>query len=170
MNPLHVRHPAAELSGPLQPHQKVTTIVGEPLQLEIDVAGVTTLTWSLLRQPAASKAKLDGRRLLTDQPGLYVLRLTTRDGWHRDVTIAAFPKEALGRTGFGPLPGPREPDPSALHRRLRLKNIVNDARVTPERIAAMLEPPGDPEGCLGLGGGLLGEQALNPQSYGGFVL
>lgn len=125
----------------------IECIIGEPLELYCP-ARARTKKVTLTRSPKGSKNQLsaDGIRLIPDVQGLYSLQLSINDYWTRVVHVAAFPREVEKRLQID--------DPKqAFKRRMRLRQIVWDKRVTPETVIDSLE--GD-DPMLGMGGRIVG--------------
>ena len=125
----------------------IEAIMGEWVELFLPAAGVNRRV-TLARKPPHSKAQLapNGIRLIPDVPGLYNLCMTLNDHWSRIVHVVAFPKEVERHLN---LPDHRD----SFKRRMRLRSIVRDRRVTPETIVDSLE--GD-DPMFGMGGRIVG--------------
>lgn len=87
-------------------------------------------TFSLVRKPAGSQAQFDGRTISIDAPGVY--RVLAQSGERFD--LVAFDRRVLDLEQVAR--ADRFRDRTDAERRLLLRAIVNDPRVTPERIEA----------------------------------
>ncbi len=139
---------------------KIVLLIGEKIEIELTVSPPKPV-YTIFRAPSAARYTFENRRFVAQTAGLYLLHIALGGGWCRTIPIAAFPPAALDRVGFGPVAPKREHIPE---RHMRLRNIANDERATPARIAEALEE-GDP--CFGLSGSIIGEKTLNTQHYGG---
>lgn len=109
-------------------------------------ADVRTRRLEIARKPPGSKAQLSNWRLKPDLPGLYVLRLVLVDVWFREIGVAVFPRAAEQRLQMA--------DPKrSRDRRMRLREICRDKRVTAATVIDSLE--GD-DPTHGLGGRIVG--------------
>jgi len=116
----------------LNPDRAIEMITGESIEL-VQLRAIPGSFWELARAPAASKAKLDGRRLVPDMAGLFVVACTLPGNWRREILVAAFPPDALDLVGYLPS--------QQLQKRLRLRAIVQDPNATRESVAAGIEGP-----------------------------
>lgn len=107
--------------------------VGEPVEIH-SCSRARNRKLELIRKPPKSQKELsDGNwRLIPDIPGLYSLRITVNDHWSRLVHLAVFPQVAQKLLGY-------QDERKTFERRMRLRAICRDPRVTPESIIASLE-------------------------------
>ena len=132
LHPLRAEFTAPQFSCVLEHTRAIETVIGESIKL-VTQPGIPGTAWELARRPAASKATMDGARLIADVPGCYIVAITLPGGWRRDVLIAAFPADIGDALVY--------PSSMGLERRMRLRAIVSEPTVTRETIAAGLEGP-----------------------------
>jgi hypothetical protein len=130
MHPIIAQFNVQAFSHELVPGRAVEAIVGEAVEF-VHTRGIPGALWELARRPESSKAKLDGRRLVCDAPGLFVVAVTLPGGYRRAIHVASFAGSDLDLMIYPPA--------MARERRMRLRAIVSDANATPESIVAGLE-------------------------------
>lgn len=157
----------ADFNHQILPGRFVEAFTGEYLELLSTVGGCNH-AFNLVRCPPQSKAhlagssltpneaglftstskpSLSGNRLILDAPGLWVVRVTLDKSWSQEIRCAVFPVEASKWLGY-----PEQNQ--AAQRRLRLRAIVRDDRVTDATVIDSLE--GDDDPMFGLGGRICG--------------
>ena len=129
--PIRAKYPSPQFDHELIANAAVDAIVGESIQFVPVHPHFATLSWTLVRAPAGSRASMQAGRIVADVPGLFVLECVLGGGWVREVLIAAYPSATLDAMVYPPSMG--------LQRRNRLRAITRDPKVTSERLEAALE-------------------------------
>ena len=123
-----IRAPHWAHSGIIGPRERREILVGRRVELICRMATPTT-EWTLARQPATSRARLDGSRLVADMPGGYAVALDV-GGFVRVIHLLAVTAELLDRIG----PGVGQND-----RVLTLRSRLNDHGRDFDSLARALE-------------------------------